>query len=498
MSAIETAGRALDQITLKMTSSLELKEVLTAVTEGLASELDAAAAHIWLVDEDGSGLELGAAAGLPPEPVEQASAKVRWVVESGDHFCTNELPTDGSVGPPAWILENGLRATATLPLSFRQEQLGALVLYQRRRVSDEEFERLFLFAREAAVAIQNARLFEQVEQLKDRLEAENQYLQQEVENEHNCGDLVGKSPAIRAVMRQVEQVATTDSTVLIQGETGTGKELVALAIHKRSRRRDRPMVKVNCGAISAGLTESELFGHEKGAFTGALERRIGRFELADGGTLFLDEIGELPMETQVRLLRVLQEQEFERVGNSQPIRVNVRVIAAGNRDLEAEVAAGRFRADLFYRLNVFPIQVPPLRQRKDDIPLIAYCVLGRIAERLGKPLTGLSPRALQHLEAYGWPGNVRELLNVLERAAILSTGQEVDLPDPLGRGPSAPLAESADGELLPLAELERRHIQRVLEHTDWVIEGPRGAAGILELHPNTLRSRLSKLGLKRP
>ncbi len=330
-----------------------------------------------------------------------------------------------------------------------------------------------------------------------RLQAENDYLRQEVERDADCGEIVGKSAAIRQVLEQVDQVAATDVSVLIQGETGTGKELIALAVHQRSRRHHKAMVKVNCGAISAGLVESELFGHEKGAFTGALERRIGRFELADGGTLFLDEVGELPADTQVKLLRVLQEKEFERVGSSRPMRVDVRVIAAGNRNLADDVATGRFRADLYYRLNVFPLALPPLRERKEDIPLIAACMLPRIAEQVGTPLSGITEGALTQLDGYQWPGNVRELINVLERSAILSPGPMLEIREglvPAGVDPPS----LSDDPLRPLAEVEREHIQRVLEARQWVIDGPRGAAKILGLHPSTLRSRMRKLELSRP
>ena len=500
----ERPALALERITLKMASSLDLGEVLGAVTQGLVDALEAAAVRIWLLSEQkdpASGeavLDLEASSGLAVAPEEVEAAFLRRVAVDGEHFCTNELPTDGSVGAPAWLLENGLRSLAGLPLVFRDRTFGVLAMFMRRRLQQEELEHLYLFAHTAAVAIQNAVLFSEVDQLNRRLAAENRYLQEEVQNELNCGDIIGRSPAIVQVLDQVEQVAQTDASVLIEGETGTGKELVALAIHKRSRRRDRSMVKVNCGAISAGLVESELFGHEKGAFTGALERRIGRFELADGGTLFLDEVAELPADTQVKLLRALQEQEFERVGSSFPVKVDVRVIAAGNRDLQAEVAAGRFRADLYYRLNVFPIRVPPLRERREDIPLIAACVMGRLAERVGKPLTGLSDAAAERLMAYDWPGNVRELLNVLERAAILSRTPELEIEEPLLPGtPQAPTPPGAQ-ELRPLEDVERDYIRQVLEHTGWVIEGSRGAAPILGLHANTLRSRMNKLGIRRP
>ena len=273
---------------------------------------------------------------------------------------------------------------------------------------------------QVALAIENMKSYEEIATLKARLEKENVYLQEEIRTEHNFEEIVGNSPALLAVLRKVEQVAPTDSTVLIYGETGTGKELIARAIHDRSARKGRTLVRVNCSAISAGLVESELFGHLKGAFTGAIDRRVGRFELADGGTIFLDEIGELPLETQVKLLRVLQEHEFEPVGSSRPLRVDVRVIAATNRNLREAVEAGRFRSDLFYRLNVFPLELPPLRERRSDIPqLVMHCV-SRFSKRFGKKVEGVSQESMARLMSYPWPGNVRELQNVMERAVVLS------------------------------------------------------------------------------
>lgn len=499
MPTAESYELALERVTLAMTSSLDAGEVLATVTRGLVEDFDAALAVLWLrpLGADPK-LTLTSQHGLAlPSP--EAPPRIQEVAAENQHFCVNSLPTDGSVGPPAWVLENGLRALATLPLSHRDEVLGVLAVFFRRKLSEGDFSRLGMFARTTAVAIENARLVAAVRDADLRLQAENSYLREVVEQDSDCGEIVGRSSAIRRVLQQVDQVAATDASVLIQGETGTGKELVALAIHQRSRRHGKAMVKVNCGAISAGLVESELFGHEKGSFTGALEQRIGRFELADGGTLFLDEVGELPAETQVKLLRVLQEQEFERVGSSRSIRVDVRVIAAGNLDLAREVEAGNFRADLYYRLNVFPLFLPPLRERRDDIPLISACMLPRIVERIGKPMHGFADGALDRLSDYHWPGNVRELLNVLERAAILSPGSVLEVDDALLPGTS-PATKVADAGAVhrTLADVEREHIERVLEDRGWVIDGPKGAGKVLGIHPNTLRSRMAKLGVHRP
>jgi formate hydrogenlyase transcriptional activator len=344
---------------------------------------------------------------------------------------------------------------------------------------------------------------EQVKALQKKLEAENVYLQEEIRSEHNFNEMVGTSPALLDLLSKVERIAATDSTVLLLGDTGTGKELIARAIHSRSRRKDRPLVKVNCGAIPAGLVESELFGHMKGAFTGALERRMGRFELADGGALFLDEVGELPLDTQVKLLRVLQEQEFEPVGSGRTVHVDVRIIAATNRDLQEAVNAGRFRTDLFYRLNVLPLKVPPLRERRSDIPKLVAFFLERFCKRAGKQIDGVSQETMQLLLRYAWPGNIRELQNVIERGVALAQGKVLKLgPDllPIERQSDnlySPrnLASASNGSLEPLVEVEKNHIVAVLKHTNGVIEGEHGAAKILDLHPNTLRSRMKKLGI---
>jgi PAS domain S-box-containing protein len=332
------------------------------------------------------------------------------------------------------------------------------------------------------------------EQEGARLQEQNLYLQEEIKGIHNFEEIVGQSPALTTVLENVRRVAATDSTVLITGETGTGKELIARAVHSSSRRKDRPLIKINCAALPAGLVESELFGHEKGAFTGAIARRVGRFELAQGGTIFLDEVGELPVDAQAKLLRVLQEREFERIGGSDSIRVDVRVLAATNRDLLKAVREKTFREDLYYRLSVFPVQLPPLRDRKEDIPALVLFLVNKFATRIGKRIDGVDKETMGRLLSYSWPGNVRELENVVERGVILTNGSTLQIdPDilPPGQPSAGALPEST------MQGVERDHILNVLKQTRGVIDGPRGAARILDLHPNTLRSRMKKLGIGR-
>jgi PAS domain S-box-containing protein len=363
-----------------------------------------------------------------------------------------------------------------------------------------------------------------MEQEQDRLTAQNQYLQEEIKADHNFEEIIGRSPALLSALDKVKRVARTDASVLITGETGSGKELIARAVHSRSPRRERPLVKLNCAALPTGLIESELFGHEKGAFSGAIQRRIGRFELAHGGTIFLDEIGELPLDVQAKLLRVLQEREFERVGGSHTIRADVRVISATNRDLVRAVAQGRFREDLYYRLAVFPIALPPLRERKEDIPLLVQFFLQKYGARIGQHIESVDPATAKRLLDYPWPGNIRELQNIIERALILTSGPVLHI-DPemlpersLPRGAAAPREPREPREIQAEDEVElrsggrgqgggstgdlnvvqREHILAVLQRTEWVIEGEHGAARELGLHPNTLRSRMKKLGIRRP
>jgi transcriptional regulator with GAF, ATPase, and Fis domain len=344
--------------------------------------------------------------------------------------------------------------------------------------------------------------YDEIKRLKDQLQADNVYLQEEIKLKCNFGEFVGQTPAIQRVLHQVEQVASTSATVLLLGETGTGKELLARAIHSSSPRRQRPMLTLNGAALPATLIESELFGHEKGAYTGALTRQIGRFEQADGSTLFLDEIGELPLEVQVKLLRVIQYGQFERLGSTRTVLANVRIIAASNRDLETMVKVGRFREDLYYRLNVFPIRLPPLRERVDDIPLLAWSFVNEFSRTMGRKIEFIGRATMETLKRYPWPGNIRELRNVIERAMIVAGGPslQVELPSLSGGALVPPTlatgtAISTDG--LTLDETQRCHILAVLQKTGWRVSGRNGAAAILGVKPTTLESRMAKLGIRR-
>jgi DNA-binding NtrC family response regulator len=395
----------------------------------------------------------------------------------------------------------------TKPFQY-EEVLARVRLHLGRRELECKLAQLNrdLEGRVAARTVELQTALAEVEALKSRLQQENRYLKQEICETGNLGDIIGTSSALYSALRKVAAVARTDSTVLIHGETGTGKELIARALHSQSGRCDKPMIKLNCSAISAGLVESELFGHVKGAFTGASDRRMGRFELADGGTLFLDEVSELPLETQAKLLRVLQEQEFEPVGSSKTLKVDVRVIAATNRDLLKDVQAGRFRSDLYYRLNVFPIDLPALRERPEDISPLATHFMHLMARKLGKPLERIAPSTLEKLDAYSWPGNIRDLQNTIERAAVLATGNELAVDWDLG--PAVPRAGLNGAALMApshcsevpdsratqsLEAVEREHIIAMLRKSHGVIEGPNGAARRLAINPSTVRFRIKKL-----
>jgi formate hydrogenlyase transcriptional activator len=447
--------------------------------------------------------------GLPTFPPElSATEHYPWgfkkVIVNGDivrFSSVDELPPEAARDVDS-IQKFGLKSNVTLPLVGGGRVIGALgfaTLREERQWPDALVARLRLVADLFANALARKRAHEEltrsyreIRQLKDRLQAESEYLKGEIAV-RNCHDeILGQSEAIQRVLQQVEQVAPTESTVLIQGETGSGKELVARAIHRLSQRKDRVMVTVNCASLPSSLIESELFGRERGAYTGALTRQVGRFELANGSTIFLDEVGELAAELQAKLLRVLQEREIERLGSPKTIRVDVRVIAASNRDLADAVHQGTFREDLYYRLNVFPISIPPLRERPEDIPQLVWAVAQEFAVSVGKTIDTIPRSAIEALQRYPWPGNVRELRNVIERAVITSRGPRLDVVVP-----RVPAALGGDGMSMTLETVERRHILAVLDQTGWRIRGEYGAARYLGLKPTTLEARMQKLGIRR-
>ena len=406
-----------------------------------------------------------------------------------------DVPVDPST---AKGLAEGIQFACIYPLINCRRTVGVLTVGRRtgKQFDQDEVRLVEQVANQVAMALDNAMAYRQISELKDKLAQEKLYLEDEIRGELNFKEIVGQSALLRNGLKQVETVAPTDSNVLIYGETGSGKELIARAIHDLSSRRANTFVKLNCAAIPTGLLESELFGHEKGAFTGAVAQRIGRFELANRGTLFLDEIGEIPLELQPKLLRVLQEREFERLGSSRTLRSEARVIAATNRDLAAMVEQGTFRADLFYRLNVFPVYVPPLRERREDIPLLVRHFVQQFARRMNKNVETIASETMNALTRYQWPGNIRELQNLIERAMILSNGPVLSVPlsDLKARPPAA--ANGANHQTLE--DAERTHILGVLKETKWVLSGPQGAAARLGLNRSTLRFRMGKLGIARP
>ncbi|MHC4550642.1 MAG: sigma 54-interacting transcriptional regulator [Planctomycetota bacterium] len=392
------------------------------------------------------------------------------------------------------LADLGIQSSCLLPLVVGGRSLGALVLDSKQvgHYDSADLEGLREVADAVAIGLDNCLAYEEISLLKERLERENTYLQNEIKGRH-FGEIVGRSEAIAKLGRDIEMVAPTSASVFILGETGTGKELVARAVHNLGPNGHKPLVKLNCSAIPSGLIESELFGHEKGAFTGAHARKIGRFELANRGTIFLDEIADLPVEMQTKLLRVLQEEEFERVGGSETIRIKTRVLAATNADLDRALEAGTFRMDLYYRLHVFPIRIPPLRERKEDIPLLVLHFLKKFAARLGRKIEAVRKETMDALVAYSWPGNVRELENVIERAVIISQGPWLEM----GEWMSKPSGATAPGSIATLEEVTRGHIVSVLERTAWQVSGEAGAARLLGVKPTTLEARMKKLGIKR-
>jgi formate hydrogenlyase transcriptional activator len=447
--------------------------------------------------------------GIPPVEIGPMDYAPSWMerVRSGSGVVirsVEDIPSEWT-SEHAYVQEVGMKAHIMFPLRVGEAPFGFIALgsFQGDRDWTEDVLLQFrLFGEIIASAIVRCQKekelrasFEEISRLRDRLQAENILLREEIHSAQEFNEIVGQSAALRHVLRLVEQVAPTTSSVLLTGETGTGKELVARAIHDRSERRQHSLVVVNCASLPGTLIESELFGYERGAFTGAHQRRLGRFEVAHGGTIFLDEIGDLPLDLQGRLLRVLQEGTFERVGSSQTIRVDVRVIASTNRDLSAAVKEGQWRSDLYYRLRVFPIEMPPLRARRDDVPVLVWFFVTRKQASLGKSVTRIPDRAMEALRSYDWPGNVRELENVVERALILSAGETLFFDEHL-LIPNGDPEPGARGE--SLEEVERAHILRVLEDCGWKIAGPGNAADRLGLNRSTLRSRMERLGIQRP
>jgi formate hydrogenlyase transcriptional activator len=511
----EERNRSLLEINNAIITNLSQEALLRSIAEALHRVISFDRCAITLYRPERDSFQFLAVEGEVPSEyfrtgleIPRSETCIGWVVERRRLLLRRDLERERQYANEHRLYSEGIHSMCVVPLAFQEKCIGALSVVSQRRdqYSDEHAAFLQDVANQVTLAIQNMQSYQEITNLKARLERENFYLREEILTEHNFEEIVGNSPALLRALHAVSQVAPTDATVLIRGETGTGKELVARAIHSRSTRNKRALVNVNCSAISAGLVESELFGHVKGAFTGAIDRRIGRFELAHGGTIFLDEIGELSLETQVKLLRVLQEQEFEPVGSSHPLRVDVRVIAATNRDLREAVEAGRFRSDLFYRLNVFPIELPPLRERRSDIPQLVAFYIARFSKRLGKKVDGVSRESMENLMNYPWPGNIRELQNVIERTVILTTEPTLRLDRQLmpilasAGSSSEPEMSTAtfesSSQILTLDEADRKHILAALQFTDGVIDGPKGAAKILNIHPNTLRHRLKKLGIQ--
>ena len=525
-----TDDALLKRFLIEMAAERDLERLLHLVVAQLASLPSVALARIWLIrpgdicascplagecQDRTRCLHLVASAGRPHEvgadwsrlsgafrrfPL--AVRKIGRIATSNEHISIPDVRRDAQwIARPEWVRSEGIVGFSGKPLAVGNEVAGVLGIFTRVELDPAMCAMASVLANHAAISIANARAFAEVERLRRILEAENEQLRAELSDTGVFGSIVGSSPAIRAVTSRIALVAPTPSSVLITGESGTGKELVARELHRLSRRQHGPLVRVNCAAIPGELFESEFFGHVRGAFTGATADRLGRFAAADHGTLFLDEVGEIPLALQGKLLRVLQEGTYERVGDERTRTTDVRVIAATNRDLAAEVAAGRFREDLYYRLNVVPLHLPPLRERISDIGALALHLLQRLAHRFDRPTPRLTRADLARLEAHAWPGNIRELANCLERAMIIGAGERLVLDVlPVARV-ATPALSSADDEVLAesaLVAFERRNLARALARTGGRIFGPTGAAALLGLKPTTLLSRLQKHGIARP
>jgi transcriptional regulator with GAF, ATPase, and Fis domain len=525
------------QLLLDIAHEQSLEQLLQKLVRRAVARPDVACVQIWLIDKGdlcstcphrpacpdqsrclhlvaGKGVSLSESGPASPR-FDDLSARMPLglgllgkAVTTGQQSQARDLDKhSGEMAGFDWLNQERIRGCGATPILFKNEVLGAIIGFSREDLLEEARPWGRIFADHIGAAIANARAFEEIQRLKAQLELQNAYLQEEVVEAKAFGDLVGQSAALRQTISQIDLVAPTEASVLILGETGTGKELVAHEIHRRSRRTDGPLVRVNCASIPKDLFESEFFGHVKGAFTGAIKDRAGRFETAEGGTLFLDEIGEVPLEIQTKLLRVLQEKRYERVGDDRTRQADVRIIGATNRDLKKAVAAGRFREDLYYRLHVFPIQVTPLRERKDDIPLLAKHFVELSVKELRCPQPRLTRAAVARLQNYDWPGNVRELRNVIERAVILARGGPLHFDLPVGESgppPASPPPQpgaKAGPEFFTEAEMQRRereNLMAVLETAGWKIKGANGAAELLGVKPTTLLSRIKKMGLRRP
>jgi len=526
---------ALQELAVQISGERSIDAVLQSIVNGLAEQPDVALARVWVTEpgdvcgscrmraacpDHTACLHLSASAGisLTGQQWSRIDGAFRRVPfgNANMEFCPSPvraIATDrtgqllhvsacSQWAHPEWIQQEVIQSFGGHPLVFRGETLGVLGVFRRALINEQEFGWLRMFANQAAAAVANARAFSELDRLRQQLESDNAYLKEEVNSVLRFGRIVGRSRSLRHVLQQVDDVAASDATVLITGESGTGKELLAREIHERSRRSQRPFVRVNCSAIPREMFESEFFGHVRGAFTGAMRDRPGRFQIADGGAIFLDEIGDLPLELQPKLLRVLQEREYERVGEDVTRKVDVRVIAATNQNLAEEVRARRFREDLFYRLNVFPLALPPLRARSDDIPLLATHAIAELSKKLRIEAPTLMQADVARLQQYDWPGNIRELENVIQRALILSKGGRLrldialaDLPATAASSPDMPEAILTDREC---RARERANLMRALQRADGRIYGAGGAAEMLGINPTTLASRLRALKITPP
>ena len=498
-------SRLLLEVNNAVVAHLDLRELVKSISASLRRVLLHDAAFITLLDADGVHLRMHAMDVQTDKfPFEEGIVATLDGLPEGEAVLSRKpvlvsprIDLKRFYSP--WVhkaVANGVKSGCTAPLIAHGRVLGSLavVSLQEAAFTEEDATLLEQCASQIAIAVENALNFRDLEALKEKLAQEKLYLEDEIRSDSGFEEIIGESPALRQVLQMVETVAPSDSTVLLLGETGTGKELIARAIHDHSRRKGRTFVKLNCAAIPTGLLESELFGHEKGAFTGAIAQKIGRLELADQGSLFLDEVGDIPVEIQPKLLRALQEREFERLGSTHTKKVNVRLVAATNRDLEKMIAAREFRSDLYYRLNVFPIRIPPLRERPEDIPLLVRYFVQKYARQMQKKIELIPAAAMSKLQAWDWPGNVRELENVIERAVILTAGSTLQVPvAELKSSVNVPAVSSA----VTLQATEREHIIKVLRDTKGTLAGPMGAASRLGLKRTTLQSKMKKLGITR-